>query len=55
MKLIKKFAKSDDGAVSLEYAIVAAMISLAGLKSIHCITCYVILPIFEDASKFIAG
>ncbi len=52
MKIIKKFANDESGAVALEYALVVTLVSLAGLKSLHCITVYCIAPVFTDLAAF---
>lgn len=55
MKHLRNLIKDRDGAVTVEYAIVAALISLGGLKSIHCITVYCLVPLFQGASKGLGG
>ncbi len=52
MKIIRKFANDQSGAVALEYALIAILVSLAGLKSVHCITVYCIAPVFADLAAF---
>jgi len=52
MKKLKQFAQNNSGAVALEYALIVSLVSLTGLKSLHCITVYCIAPVFADLAAF---
>lgn len=53
--MFKSFFKDSSGAVSVEYALIAGLVSIAGLKSVHCITLYCIIPAFNDLANFFQG
>lgn len=42
------------GAVTVEYAIIAALVSLGGLKSAYCIAVHCIAPSFEALARFMS-
>ncbi len=52
MKQITKFLQDEQGAMSLEYALIAVLVSLGGIKSVHCITIYCIAPVFEKLANY---
>ena len=53
--MFKAYRDNESGATTLEYAVIAALVSIGGLKSIHCITLDCLLPLFENAAKHLAG
>ena len=53
--MIKSFITNESGAASVEYALVAALVSVAGLKSLHCITMYCLAPTFSNIAAFLQG
>ena len=50
--MIRRFLSDTSGAMSVEYALVATLISLIGLKSVHCVTVYCLAPTFSDIAAF---
>lgn len=49
-----KFLRDEQGAMSIEYALIATLVSLGGLKSAHCITIYCIAPVFEKLANYMS-
>lgn len=50
LKFAAKFAKNENGAMSVEYAVTGAVISVGAVKSLHCITVYCLIPQFSGLS-----
>lgn len=51
----KQFAGNDAGTTSIEYGLIAALISVVAIKSIHCTAIYMIIPMFENISAAVAS
>ncbi len=52
-KTFKDYITNTSGATTIEYALTATVISLAAIKSIHCIGEYCIKPMFSGMSESI--
>lgn len=39
--------RDEAGTAAIEYALIGTLVSLAGIKSLHCITAYCIAPLFN--------
>ncbi len=50
--MIKSYISNIDGAVTVEYSIMVALVSLGCIKSMHCIAVHCIAPTFDAISAF---
>lgn len=45
MKKLERLWQDQAGTAAIEYALIGTLVSLAGIKSLHCITAYCIAPL----------
>lgn len=53
--ILKNYLNDESGATTIEYALTAALIGMAAIKSIHCIGEYCLKPMFSGLAAGVEG
>lgn len=55
LQIFKNYLNDESGATTIEYALTAALIGMAAIKSIHCIGEYCLKPMFSGLAAGVEG